>query len=204
VPGRALVEFFFAPGSRYSYLAASQMTGLEREFECVVDWRPVHGPAVRALRGADPFAGAPVSGQYEWPYRRRDAERWANHYGIRFREPPSHDIDFELLARAATAAKRLDCAAAYGWAITSAVYGSDAWPLDERVCLDVAVTVGLDALRFETMLRDPATQAALDATADEAHRRGVFGVPTFLVAGELFWGNDRLVLLRDHLRARGR
>jgi 2-hydroxychromene-2-carboxylate isomerase len=93
----ATVEFFFSPGSRYSYLAASQMPSLERETGCRVDWRPVNGSDIRSLRGRDPFAGDPASGQYEWSYRRADAERWASYYSIPFREPPTHHFDSRLL-----------------------------------------------------------------------------------------------------------
>src|SRR5215470_15595475 len=93
------VDFFFSPGSRYSYLAASQIPSIEAEHGCRVDWRPVNGPDIRALRGRDPFSGEPLSGQYEWSYRQRDAEAWADYYGIRFREPPTHEFDFKLLAR---------------------------------------------------------------------------------------------------------
>jgi 2-hydroxychromene-2-carboxylate isomerase len=117
------VEFFFSPGSRYSYLAASQMALLEAETGCTVDWRPVNGGDIRKLRRRDPFEGEPVSGQYDWSYRERDARLWADYYGTRFREPPSHHFDFRLLARAATAAKRLGRGADYGWRICAAVYG---------------------------------------------------------------------------------
>ena len=48
---KQVVEFFFSPGSRYSYLAASQMPALEADAGCTVDWRPVHGPDLRR-RGA--------------------------------------------------------------------------------------------------------------------------------------------------------
>src|SRR5262249_47702614 len=123
------IEFFFSPGSRYSYLASSRIAALEAKTHCVVDWRPVNGPDIRALRGRDPFAGPPVSGQYDWAYRELDARRWAAHYGIGFREPPSHTFDFALLARAAVAAKRLGAAAAYGRRICATVYASDVWPV---------------------------------------------------------------------------
>lgn len=199
---RRVVEFFFAPGSRYSYLAAGQLPALARETGFSVAWRPVHGPALRALRGADPFSGAPVSGQYEWPYREQDARRWARYYGIPYREPPSHDFDGALLARAATAGDLMDAAAAASWALMRAVYASDVWPLDERVCVDAVRSVGLDAGKFCAVLHDPATETALQAVAVEAHRRGAFGVPTFFVGDEMFWGNDRLPLLR-HLLLRG-
>ena len=39
----------------------------------------------------------------------------------------------------------------------------------------------------------------MSEAAREAYRRGAFGVPTFVVGGNLFWGNDRLVLVRHHL-----
>jgi len=55
-------------------LAASQMPRLEQETGCTVDWQPVSGPDIRRLRGRDPFAGEPVSGQYDWSHRRYDAE----------------------------------------------------------------------------------------------------------------------------------
>src|SRR5439155_15350497 len=90
------VEFFFSPASRYSYLAASQMPALEAETGCRVEWRPVSGVEIRGLRGRDPFAGTPVSGQYDWTYRRRDAEGLAGHYGIPFRVPPDREVDFRL------------------------------------------------------------------------------------------------------------
>jgi 2-hydroxychromene-2-carboxylate isomerase len=168
------VEFFFSPGSRYSYLAASQMALLEAETGCTVDWRPVNGGDIRKLRRRDPFEGEPVSGQYDWSYRERDARLWADYYGIRFREPRSHHFDFCLLARAATAAKRLGRAADYGWRICAAVYGTDTWPIDEKVCIALAEEIGFDADLFWATLEDPETERVLAAAAEEALRRGAF------------------------------
>jgi 2-hydroxychromene-2-carboxylate isomerase len=190
------VEFFFSPGSRYSYLAASQIRALEAETGCRVEWRPVNGGNIRKLRGVDPFASDAVSGQYEWAYRHRDAERWASAYGIPFREPPSRDCDFDLLARAATAAQRLGAAAEYGWALCSAVYGSGPWPIDRSACSRIAERCGLQAAVFGATLDDDDTRIALGEAAAEAYRRGAFGVPTFFVGEQMFWGNDRIALLR--------
>jgi 2-hydroxychromene-2-carboxylate isomerase len=194
-----LVDFFFSPGSRYCYLAGSRVEGLEAETGCRVRWRAVCGPDIRALRGRDPFAGEPASGQYEWSYRRYDAECWADYYGIPFREPRSHHFDFRLLSRAAAAAARLGAAAPYGLALSAAVYASGAWPLDEALCRRVAEEIGLSASAFAEALRDPRSERDLVDNAAEAHRRGAFGVPTFFLGERLFWGNDRLPLLRHAL-----
>jgi 2-hydroxychromene-2-carboxylate isomerase len=200
----AAVEFFFSPGSRYSYLAASQIPLLEADTGCIVEWRPVNGQDIRKLRGRDPFEGEAVSGQYDWAYREQDARAWADYYGIRFREPPSHHLDFPLLARAATAAARLGRAADYGWRLCMAVYGTDIWPIDESVCVAVADEIGLATDLFRDTLADPQTGRAVAATAEDGFRRGAFGVPTFFFEGHMFWGNDRLVLLRHVLKSRAR
>jgi len=202
--GKPLVEFFFSPGSRYSYLAASQIPSIEAEAGCLVEWRPVNGADIRALRGRDPFAGDSVSGQYDWAYRRHDAERWAAYYGVPFREPPTHRFDFNLLVLAAMASKRLGAVREYGWQLCSTVYGSDVWPVDESVCLRLAAEVGLQRAEFSSMLRDPETERLVVVAAEEAYRRGAFGVPTFFVDGELFWGNDRIVILKHVLSKRAR
>ena len=193
------VEFFFGPGSRYSYLAASQLARVEAETGCRFVWRPLRGTELRALRGRDPFAGEPVSGQYDWGYRRRDAEMWAAYYRIPFREPLNHE-PFDLLARAAAAGELIGAAARYGRALCELAYASDVWPIDRDACLACADAAGLECDAVAALLDGPAPSQRLGETAREAHERGVFGVPTFLHAGRLYWGNDRLVLLEHALR----
>src|SRR5262245_21086707 len=135
------------------------MALLQAETGCTVDWRPVNGGDIRKLRRRGPFEGEPVSGQYDWSYRERDARLWADYYGIGFREPPSHHLDFGLLARAATAAKRLGRAADYGWRICTAVYGTDTWPIDETVCIALAEEIGFAADLFRATLEDPESES---------------------------------------------
>jgi len=75
--------------------------------------------------------------------------------------------------------------------------------VDRAVCLERAGEVGLDCGTFADALDDPATQAERERMTREAAERGAFGVPTLAFGGRLFWGNDRLVLLRHALlRAR--
>src|SRR5438309_10682297 len=124
-----VVDFYYSIGSRYSYLASTQIAKRERETGSRVRWHPVNGPDIRKLRGRDPFAGEPLSGQYEWPYRRYDAECWANYYGVAFREPPSPHFDYRLLVKAATAAKRLGAVVPYSHALFRSVRDEGVWPL---------------------------------------------------------------------------
>ncbi len=193
------VEFFFAPGSRYSYLAATQIAGLERETGCSVVWRPVHGPDIRRLRGRDPFEGPALSGQYEPKYRTADAESWAALYGVPFREPREPHFDFKLLVRGTVAGQNLGAGADLLLAITDAVYGSSRWPLDEDLLTQLSAAHGLDPARFVDELRSKRVDLALAESARIAFERGAFGVPTFFVGSQMFWGNDRLPLVRHAL-----
>ncbi len=139
-------------------------------------------------------------GSTSWPYRRYDAECWADYYGVAFREPPNPHFDYRLLVKAATAAKRLGGRVPYSHALFRTVWVGGVWPLDEAVCRQAAESVGLSLSKFSEALVDPATEDELRNTAAEAHRRGAFGVPTFFVGDRMFWGNDRLVLVRHYLR----
>jgi len=72
--------------------------------------------------------------------------------------------------------------------------------IEERRAVDaVLAEVGGDTAAFGRYLASPGPQdyAAIVATAEQ---RGVFGVPTFVLDGELFWGTDRIWLLRERSR----
>lgn len=196
-----IVDFYFGLGSRYSYLAATQIAGLEAETGCRVVWRPLSSNDLLAERGHNPFHGEPVSGQYEWTYRQRDAEAWAECYGVPYREPVRFRIDARHLAEACIAAGRMGQLVPYARRLFAAIF-VDGLVIDGVVLEELAVEVGLKLEDFHALRADPATVAAHLDTVREAHRRGAFGVPTFFVGRRMFWGNDRIVLLRHHLMTR--
>src|SRR5215831_21225054 len=102
------VSFFYSIGSRYSYLASTQIDALQRDCGCAVQWIPLNSVALMAERGMSPFGEDPVSGQYVWTYREADAIRWARFYGAPYIEPRGR-VEFEpqLVALAAVAANRV-------------------------------------------------------------------------------------------------
>ncbi len=60
--------------------------------------------------------------------------------------------------------------------------------------------MGLDAQAFRSCLDDPATAELYQTELRQVRHRGAFGVPTFFLGKQMFWGNDRLVLLEHALR----
>jgi 2-hydroxychromene-2-carboxylate isomerase len=195
------VEFFYGIGSRYSYLASSQMEKLERDTGATVRWRPLYSGLLMERRGMDPFKGAPASGQYEPAYRTRDVARWASLYGLPFHDPDWDALDWERLALAAVAADRLGGVVPFTRNLYDAVFGSGVAPKTDAKLARIADSSGLEG-EFLRLIDDAETHKHHERTIDDALAAGVFGVPSFVVDGELFWGNDRLILLRHHLGVR--
>ena len=201
-----VVNFYFGVGSRYSYLASTQLSALAAETGAQFNWLVVDSVRLIAAahRGRSPTAVPDGTGQYDWGYRQRDAEAWAALYGVPFREPHGRlALDSDLLSLACTAARRLGAAEAYACALFRAVFADDLARVDRTVCVERAGDVGLDRQAFVGALDAAATRAERERAMEEALERGVFGVPTFAFDGRLFWGNDRLVLLRHALLRAG-
>ena len=193
------VEFFYGIGSRYSYLASTQLERLAAATGCAIRWRPLFSGDLFAVRGRDPFRGEPASVQYDWPYRRQDALRWAAYYGVPYREPDDVRFEPRRLALAATAAAALGAVEAFSRRLFEALFVEGLSPLDDAACAGLAREVGLDEDAFHRAFAQPETAARLAATVEEAAARGVFGVPSFVLGADVYFGNDRLPLLRHAL-----
>jgi 2-hydroxychromene-2-carboxylate isomerase len=192
------VEFYFGLGSRYSYFAFTQIARIEGRYPCVFKLLPISSIELMEIRGTSPFQGAPVSGQYDWDYRRRDAKAWADYYKTPFIEPKPLPADHRLMARACLAADLQQALRPYSEAMFQAVF-ADNLPIGAETCSLIAARLKLDTSRFNLDIHSPLVEARVTFNARRAANRGAFGVPTFFVDDQMFWGNDRLVLVEHWL-----
>jgi 2-hydroxychromene-2-carboxylate isomerase len=198
--GAALVDAYLGLGSRYSYLASTQLDRIAAETGATFTWIPIVSPDLYPT-GRNPFEGPPVSGQYDWNYRKQDARAWAEFYRVPFREPAGR-LQFEPreLVLGALAADRWQARAATMKRLFAAVFIEDRIRIDRLVLAECAAAIGLDADAFGRAVDADATEGERARITEEAKARGVFGVPFFLVGDRAFFGNDRLVLLEHHLK----
>ncbi|MBT5432609.1 MAG: hypothetical protein HOI34_18620 [Rhodospirillaceae bacterium] len=196
-----VVDFFYGPGRRYSYLASIQIARIERDTGASFRWLPFQSSRLITHDGRDPFAGEPLSGQYDWDFRRRDAEAWAAFYGVAFRDPIGRlKYDYSDVALAALVAGRQDAVVSMSHRLFRLIFVDDRLVLARDDVLAEARAAGLDMVQFEADLYDDKRVEEHEAIVEEAARRGAFGVPTFCVGEHMFWGNDRLPLLEAALR----
>ena len=197
----AKVDFIYGLGSRYSYLASTQIGRIARETGARFCWQPISSRALLARRDDNPFR-VEAGGQYDWGYRRRDAEAWAHYYGVPFNDPVGRlTYDPALPALAALAAGHQGRVEAMSHRLFRLVFADERTEFGRDEVLSEARTLGLDVSRFEADLDSPELPKEHGRHVVEAESRGVFGVPTFLYRDRLYWGNDRLVLLEAALRS---
>ena len=201
MPGASTVDFYLGLGSRYSYLAASQVERIEKTHDCHFVWKPIASGALMDRRGGNPFRGQPLSGQYDWGYREYDAKCWASFYGIPFREPVAFRVDPDRLALVCLAADRQRALVPCCRLLQQLIF-VEGVAVDDGVIAGLAGRLELDKAAFQRDLAAPATRTRHDALLTEAAERGAFGVPTFFLGQQMFWGNDRLVLVRHALTSR--
>lgn len=192
------IDFYLGIGSRYSYLAATQIARIERDRSCRFVWKPIASGVLLDRRGGNPFRQEAASGQYDWAYREYDAKCWAAHYGVPFEEPKPFRVDPALPAIACQAAEAQGALVACCRQLMMMIF-VERREIDDAAIGELPGRLGIDARAFADSLEAPQSHIAHEALIEEARARGVFGVPTFVVDDRLFWGNDRLVLLEAAL-----
>jgi 2-hydroxychromene-2-carboxylate isomerase len=182
------IDFWFDLASPYSALASLRIVDVAQGLE--VRWHPfLLGPIFQAQGWNDsPFNLYPSKGRWMW----RDVPRRAARRGVAFRQPsrfPRHSV---LANRVALVALE------EGWgedcvrATFRAEFGGDADIADPGVMAGIVARLGHDGPGVVARAQTQPVKDGLRANTDQASRQGIFGAPTFLVDGELFWGDDRL------------
>lgn len=196
------VEFFFDVASPYSYLASTQMEGLGRRTGASIEWRPFLLGGLFASVGNQ----APAMLKPRAAYMGRDLHRWAARYEVPLRWPSRFPINTVKAQRMLLALRDekgdADCAALSA-AFFAAYWADDKDVSDLEVLTQVATAAGYAGAALAERTQDPAIKDALKAATAEAEERGAFGAPTFFAGGEMYFGNDRLLLLEDALQADG-
>ena len=136
--------------------------------------------------------------------RKRDLERWAEKYRLAFRFPERFPIKTSRALRGAIAMRRWDKEREFVDAIFRRYWeANDATIADYVGLRAVADGLGVDGDAFEAACESAGVRQTLVAATDGGLARGVFGAPSFVVDGEIFWGKDRMDFIEDALARMG-
>ena len=185
--------------SPFAYLGATQVASLSQRTGAKVVWHPLLlGGLFRALGTADvPLANFSPAKQR---YYAKDLERWAAYWGVPYRFASRFPTP-SLRAMRVYVALPEGLRDAYREAVFRAYWADDRDIADDAV---LAACIGDESAARDALARATSDEvkAELRRETEQAAARGVFGVPTFVVGDELFWGQDRLGLVEDALAGR--
>ena len=184
------LEFWFDFGSNYSYLSAMRIEALARKHHVEVIWKPfLLGVVFKALGWqSSPFVLQKLKGDYMW----RDMARLCDKYGLPWQQPGIFPRTALLPMRVALIGADQGWIGPFSRRMMTMNFAEDR-EIDNLDAIDEALTaLGLDAPAILALALTDANKLRLRRQTQQAQTLGLFGAPSFVSHGELFWGNDRL------------
>ncbi len=193
----AQLEFFFDFMSPFAYLAHRRVTELARQYGRELRYVPMNLPAAKIAAGNTGPSNREIPVKLR--YLMQDINRWAALDDMPVAFPVS--LDSDRMNRGTFFALDRGDAEAYLAACFERGWGEGADISSDETLATVAASLGWSPDEFLAALETAEIEQRYAAANEEAHRRGVFGVPSFFVGEEMWWGNDRLHFIEQYLAA---
>ncbi len=193
------IDYYMTALSPYAYLGSALFADIVKRHGATVNVYPVQYGKIFPVSGGLPLAKRAKQRQ---DYRLVELTRWRDFRGVPLNLHPKHfPTDENLAARMIIVARRqgLD-ALALANAIGTMVWAEDRDIADPKVLERAAASVGFEGPALLDSARDEAIQKIYDEDTDRAIEIGVFGAPTYIIDGEMFWGQDRLDFVERKLK----
>ncbi len=195
------VDYYLAPQSPWTYLGHERFAQIARMAGAKIRVLPIDLGKVFPISGGLPLGKRAPQRQ---AYRLLELQRHSDYLHVPLNPQPKYfpvsaDDAARLIitvdAQDGTEAAMKICAA-----IFSAVWVRERNIADPAVLAELLVECGLSAQRL-AQSQSPAVQASYEANTQEAIAAGVFGAPSYVLDGEIFWGQDRLDFVERKLKA---
>jgi 2-hydroxychromene-2-carboxylate isomerase len=188
-PTRTAVDVYFNFRSPYCYLASKNMFAIFDEYQVDLLWKPFAGWSGRS---------SPERVKTKIHLVRQDVARSCRKMGIPF-SPPPIETDPTLAGAISFAAEKEGLLKPYIIEVMRKEWAQGRNIGEIEVLLEVADIIGLSHGIVEQASADESYLVKMDDHWQEAQSKGVIGVPSFTVEDQVFWGNDRIDSLKDHL-----
>ena len=187
------IDFIFDFCSPNGYLARKALAGTSKRTGATVRLIPcLLGGIFKATNNASPmvnFGGVKGKLAYESLETRRFVEK---HGLVVFRSNPHFPVNTLLIMRGLVAARRAGVEDTYLAVVLAAMWEQGETMDDPEVARRVLDAGGLNGAALVAATQDPEVKAELVANTEAAVERGAFGIPTFFVGDEMYFGKERL------------
>jgi 2-hydroxychromene-2-carboxylate isomerase len=193
-----MIEFFFDCSSPWTYLGFQNIQPMAVELGASIRWRPILVGGVFNAVNPSVYASRDNPVLAKRAYLLKDLQDWARHSGLVIKNPPTvFPVNSVKAMRGCLLLEAEGKLTAFARAAFEAYWGDDHDISQDDVLARVATRAGVDPAYLLAGLGEPAVKDKLRANTEELMRRGGFGSPTMFVGGtDMFFGNDRLALVR--------
>ena len=195
----ATIEFFYDYASPFSYLADMRMPEvLERTGASLI-----YRPAILGVLIVESKNTPPPSIPAKIAYYGQDTRRWAKRLNVPMATNPFFPVRSVTLMRAALIVQDLGGFERFHRAMWEGMWIHGLNLGDNAVLIATLNSAGLDGQTIVDGTQNDNVKARLKANCDEALARGAFGLPTFFVGDEMFFGNDRVDFVEEAAAHKG-
>ena len=190
------VTFCFDFGSPYSYLAYNYLSPI-KDAGAQIELKPVLLGGIFKATGNQPPATVQKKGEYMF----KDIQRWSNKLGISFKMNPYFPILTVPHMRGAILAQKKNILEDYMQSMFDSMWLKGLNLNDQEILTQVASESGIDPNDFAEGISSDEIKNELKENTQFAIDKGAFGVPTYFLEDEMFWGIDSIKFLLDSLKS---
>lgn len=188
------IDYYDSMSSPWTYLGHKRFEELAHRYGLTIRHKPMDLLKVWSVSGGLPLK---QRAQQRQVYRHLELKRWSEILGVPCNlEPAFHPVADRRACYMVIAAMQqgLDWSK-LTYAMLRAVWVEDRNIADHGTLAAIANENGIDGKALLASTENDAVKAEYEANTEEAIRIGVFGAPAYVYEGELFWGQDRLLML---------
>ncbi len=195
------VDYYFSPISPWTYLGHARFAEMAKRHRAVFNVKPVDFFKMFPASGGLPLAKRAPQLQ---AYRMVELKRFRDHLKLPLNLQPKYfPAPADLAAQFIVAAGRAgggDAAMRLAGAVLRACWAEERNIADAETLSAICAEQGPDAGQLAAAAHTQAVRAEYQSYTEEALARNVFGAPSYVIDGEIFWGQDRLEFVERALR----
>ena len=196
-----MIEFFFDVSSPWTYLAFHNVEPLAREFGATIRWRPILVGGIFNAINPSVYQSREKPVPAKAHYYKKDLTDWARVAGLDIKiRPTVFPVNSVKAMRGCILLEPDGKLVPFARALFEAYWRDDQDISRDEVLTAICRQLDVDRERFFTGIAQQGIKDRLRANTDELMERGGFGSPTlYLERDDMYFGNDRLPLLRAAL-----
>jgi len=201
-----MIEFFFDCSSPWTYLAFHNIQPLAKEFGEDITWQPILVGGIFNTVNPSVYAQRETPVPLKQRYMLKDLNDWARSAGLSIKMPPTvFPVNSVKAMRGCIWLSRESAKdmVPFARAVFETYWGEDKDISKDEVLTGICHKVGVDPQAFLAGIGAPDIKDQLKINTEEVVARGGFGSPTiFLDRTDMYFGNDRMPLIREALQRR--